>query len=295
MKKPILGIDIGGTKIFHALINDEGKILTEVKKEQTPKTVEEIENKLKEIIKEYENETKLAGIATAGAVNNSNDKILSSTGNLPKGYRDIDFKNLNENMEIFIENDANSAAWAEYKVGATKGYKNSIVLTLGTGVGGGIIVNGSLLKGKSGAAGEMHFKMSTDKKRLCTCGAYDCFEAYASGRGLKLTYEDITGECLSTYEIIQKYDKKEESAIKTLVKWNEYIAIGALGLNNIFDTDVIAFSGSMAQFADVEYIEEYVNKYTVTTPTKIAIAKAGNYSGVIGAGLVAFEKTKQLD
>ena len=141
----------------------------------------------------------------------------------------------------------------------------------------------------------MHFKMSTDKKRLCTCGAYDCFEAYASGRGLKLTYEDITGECLSTYEIIQKYDKKEESAIKTLVKWNEYIAIGALGLNNIFDTDVIAFSGSMAQFADVEYIEEYVNKYTVTTPTKIAIAKAGNYSGVIGAGLVAFEKTKQLD
>lgn len=112
---------------------------------------------------------------------------------------------------------------------------------------------------------------------------------------MKLTYEDITGECLSTYEIIQKYDKKEESAIKTLVKWNEYIAIGALGLNNIFDTDVIAFSGSMAQFADIEYIEEYVNKYTVTTPTKIAIAKAGNYSGVIGAGLVAFEKTKQLD
>lgn len=295
MKKPILGIDIGGTKIFHALIDTEGKILTEVKKEETPKTVDEIENKLKEITKLYEKETNLAGIATAGAVNNANDKILSSTGNLPKGYREIDFKNLNENMEIFIENDANSAAWAEYKVGATKGCKNSIVLTLGTGVGGGIIVNGSLLKGKSGAAGEMHFKMSTDKKRLCTCGAYDCYEAYASGRGLKLTYEDITGEIVSSYEIIQRYDKKEENAIKALVKWNEYIAMGALGLNNIFDTDVIAFSGSMAQFTDIDYIEEYVNKYTVTTPVKISLAKAGNYSGVIGAGLVAFEKTKQLD
>lgn len=295
MKKPILGIDIGGTKIFHALIDTEGKILTEVKKEETPKTVDEIKNKLKEITKLYEKETNLAGIATAGAVNNTNDKILSSTGNLPKGYREIDFKNLNENMEIFIENDANSAAWAEYKVGATKGCKNSIVLTLGTGVGGGIIVNGSLLKGKSGAAGEMHFKMSTDKKRLCTCGAYDCYEAYASGRGLKLTYEDITSKIVSSYEIIQRYDKKEENAIKALVKWNEYIAMGALGLNNIFDTDVIAFSGSMAQFTDIDYIEEYVNKYTVTTPVKISLAKAGNYSGVIGAGLVAFEKTKQLD
>ncbi len=295
MKKPILGIDIGGTKIFHALINEEGKILSEVKKEQTPKTVDEIENVLKSIIKTYENETNLVGIATAGAVNNSNDKILSSTGNLPKGYRDINFKNLNEKMEIFIENDANAAAWAEYKVGATKGCKNSIVLTLGTGVGGGIIVNGSLLKGKSGAAGEMHFKMSTDKKRLCTCGAYDCYEAYASGRGLKLTYEEITGETISSYEIIQRYDKKEENAIKALVKWNEYIAMGALGLNNIFDTDVIALTGSMAQFADIEYIEEYINKYTVTTPVKVSKAKAGNYSGVIGAGLVAFEKTKQLD
>jgi len=261
MKKPVLGIDIGGTKIFHALVNKDGKIITDVKKEQTPKTVNEIEEKLKAIIKFYENETNVAGIATAGAVNNDNSKILGSTGNLPLEYPNINFKNLSSRVEVFIENDANAACFAEYKIGVSKGYKNSIVLTLGTGVGGGIIVNGALLKGKKGAAGEMHFKMSTENKRLCTCGAYDCYEAYASGRGLKLTYEDITGLDISTYEIIQRYDRNEEEAVLALKKWNEYVAMGALGLNNIFDTEIIAFTGSMAQFLNVEFVEKYINKY----------------------------------
>ena len=72
-----------------------------------------------------------------------------------------------------MENDANAAAFAEYKIGAAKGSQSSITVTLGTGVGGGIILDGKILKGKSGAAGEMHFKMFTDKRRKCTCGAWD--------------------------------------------------------------------------------------------------------------------------
>lgn len=290
MDKKALGIDIGGTKIFYALINDKGEIISEIKKEHTPKTASEIEKKLKEIIKKYENEINVAGIATAGAVNLDNDKILSSTANMPENYRKIDFKNLSEKVKIFIENDANCAALAEHKTGVAKEYDNCVVLTLGTGVGGGIIINNELLKGKSGAAGEMHFKLSTDKKRLCTCGAYDCFEIYASGKGLQLTYKDLTGLDLTTYEIIEKYNNNEKDAINALIKWNEYIAAGALSLNNIFDTDIIALSGSMAQFCDVEFIENYVNKYTVTTKTKVKLSEAGNYAGLIGASILAFKK-----
>ncbi len=290
MIETALGIDIGGTKIFHALVNKKGEIISEVQKDFTPKTAIEIENKLKEIISSYTEKTNLAGIATAGAVNLERNKILSSTANMPENYRNIDFKNLNKDMKIVLENDANAASWAEFKTGVGVGCSNLIVLTLGTGVGGGIIINSTLLKGKSGAAGEMHFKMSTDKKRKCTCGAWDCFEIYASGLGLKLTYKDITGKDISTYEIIEKFNQKEKDAISALEKWNEYIALGALGLNNIFDTDIIALTGSMAQFADTSAIEEYVNKYTVTTNTKIKKCTAGNYAGVIGAGLIAFEE-----
>lgn len=290
-----LGIDIGGTKIFHALVNKNGEIVSEIKKDFTPKTAIEIEKKLKEIIADYENQTQLAGIASAGACDLENKKILSSTANMPENYRNINFKALNDKVEVVLENDANCSAWAEFKTGTGKGLKNIVVLTLGTGVGGGIIVNGSLLKGKSGAAGEMHFKMHTEEKRKCTCGAYDCFEVYASGYGLKLTYKDITGEDISTYEIIEKYNNNEENAKKALKRWNEYIAMGAVGLNDIFDTELIAFTGSMAEFADIKFIEEYINKYTVTTKTKAAKCTAGNFAGLIGAALIAFEKKTQAN
>ncbi|MCD8024319.1 MAG: ROK family protein [Candidatus Gastranaerophilales bacterium] len=289
MKKNVLGIDIGGTKIFHAAVNENGEIEGGVKKENTPKTSKEIEDKLIQIINQYDVDT--IGIATAGAVNLENNKILSSTANLPSGYADINFKELSK-KDIFIENDANCAAWAEYKMGAGKGKNNCIVLTLGTGVGSGIIINGTLLKGKNGAAGEMHFKMSTDKKRKCTCGAWDCFEIYASGNGLKLTYKDLTGDGISTYEIIENAkngDKNSQNAVKI---WNEYIAQGILGLNNIFDTEIIALSGSMVQFADVEFIENYVNSYTVTTKTSVKLCALKNYAGLIGAALIAFDLRK---
>lgn len=289
MENLALGIDIGGTKIFHGLVNKNGEVVSKITKEETPKTAILIEEKLKEIIRQYEDKINCAGIATAGAVSNENDRILSSTANMPENYREINFKNLNEKVKIYLENDANSAAWAEYKIGVGKNFNNMVVLTLGTGVGGGIIVNNKLLKGKSGAAGEMHFKLSTDKKRKCTCGSYDCFESYASGRGLKLTYQDITSKDISTYEIIEKFNKNEPDAIEALKKWNEYIAIGAVGLNDIFDTDVIALSGSMAQFANIDFIENYINNETVTTNTKVSLCEAGNYAGLIGAGLLALE------
>lgn len=104
---------------------------------------------------------------------------------------------------MFVENDANCAAWAEHVIGSSKGMAYSIMLTLGTGVGGGIILGNRLYKGKNGAAGEMHFKMRTDKHRRCTCGSWDCFEAYASGTGLKKTAEEISGNPdVTTYDVI---------------------------------------------------------------------------------------------
>ena len=195
-----LGIDIGGTKISYALINNRGEIKSEVKKIETPKSAMKIMLTLKTIICEFEKEIEFIAIATAGAVNKENSAVIGSTANLPDGYKDIDFQALSD-KKVFIENDANCAAWAEYRIGASYGYKNSIMLTLGTGVGGGIIIDGKLLKGKSGAAGEMHFMMSRKKERSCTCGAYDCFEAYASGNGLRLTGAEIFEDSsITTYD-----------------------------------------------------------------------------------------------
>ena len=280
-----LAIDVGGTKIYSAIINEKGEIISEIEKHHTPKTFDEIKSLFEAIIKRYEDEVDIIAFATCGAVNNTNDGILGSTGNIAKEYPTIDFKALSK-KPVFVENDANCAAWAEHIIGASKGMPYSIMLTLGTGVGGGIILDNKLYKGKNGAAGEMHFKMRTDKHRKCTCGSWDCFEAYASGTGLKKTAEEISGNPdITTYDVIGNKDCPMMK--KILETWQNDILEGIIGLSNIFDPDVIVLSGSMAEFVDINYLEQQANKEIVTTPFKVAKATAGNYSGMIGAALLA--------
>lgn len=288
--KKALAFDIGGTKIYSTIINEMGKIIAEIDKFSTPKTLDEIKKLLKTQIAKYENDIDIIAIATAGAVNNENTKVLGSTGNLVKGYYTIDFQSLS-NKKVFIENDANSAAWAEYKIGASKGSSISIMLTLGTGVGGGIIINDKILKGKSGAAGEMHFKMYSDKRRKCTCGSWDCFEAYASGTALKWDAEEmLNNKAVTTYDVIDGVNNNDKKMIDVFNRWQNDLINGIIGLTNIFDPDCIILSGSMAQFVDIKKVENDVNSEIVTTPTSIRKGIAGNYSGMIGVALLAMER-----
>ena len=284
-----LAIDVGGTKVYNTIVNEKGEIIAEVEKNPTPKTFDEIKSLFKKIITYYENEVDVIAFSTCGAVNNTNDGIVGSTGNIAKEYPSMDFKSLSS-KNVFVENDANCAAWAEHITGASKGMPYSVMLTLGTGVGGGIILDNKLYKGKNGAAGEMHFKMRTDKHRKCTCGAYDCFESYASGTGLKLTAEEMMGKKnITTYDVIDGLKNGDEKMTAVFNRWQDDILAGLIGLANIFDPDVMVLSGSMAEFVDTEYLTKGVNAEIVTTPTKVVKATTGNYSGMIGAALLALE------
>ena len=289
--KKALAFDIGGTKIYSTVIDETGKIVSEIDKFSTPKTLDEIKSLLKTQIAKFENDVDLIAIATAGAVNNENTRVLGSTGNLVEGYYTIDFQLLSH-KKVFVENDANAAAWAEYKIGSSKGSTVSIMLTLGTGVGGGIIINNKLLKGKSGAAGEMHFKMYPDKRRKCTCGSWDCFEAYASGTALKWDAEEmLNNPDVTTYDVMDGVAKKDEKMLEVFNRWQDDLTAGIIGLANIFDPDCVVLSGSMAQFVDAKKIEAEVNQEIVTSPTSIRIGSAGNYSGMIGVALLAMERS----
>ena len=287
--KKALAIDVGGTKIYNTIIDEEGKILADVEKHHTPKTFSEIKSLFKSIIEKYEQDVDVIAFSTCGAVNNSNTGILGSTGNIAKEYPTMNFAALSE-KKVFVENDANCAAWAEHIIGASKGFADSVMITLGTGVGGGIIVANQLMKGKNGAAGEMHFKMRMDKHRKCTCGAYDCFEIYASGTGLKITAEEISGDKnITTYDVIGGMQKGDALMTKIFNRWQDDIMLGLVGLANIFDPSVIVLSGSLAEFVDTDYLTLEVNSQIVTTPTVVKKAEAGNYSGMIGAALLALE------
>ena len=287
--KEALAFDIGGTKIYSSIIDETGKIVSEIDKFHTPKSIQGILDILKGQIAKFENKVDVIAISTAGAVNNENTAVNGSTGNLVSGYSSINFQELSK-KRVFLENDANAAAWAEYKIGASKDTKVSVMLTLGTGVGGGIIINNQLLKGKSGAAGEMHFKMYPDKRRKCTCGSWDCFEAYASGTALKVDAEEmLNNPDVTTYDVMDGVKNGDKKMIEIFDRWINDITIGVNGLVNLFDPDCIVLSGSMAQFVDAKKMEQTVNSDIVTSPTSIRIATAGNYSGMIGAALLAFE------
>lgn len=302
--KKILAVDVGGTKLVYAVINEKGEFLSEVKKTFTPKKIEELENVFKQIIKENEDEVDIIAFATAGAVNLENTRVESSTPNMPNGYNSLDFSKLSK-KPVYVENDANAAAWAEYKIGAAAGCENNITITLGTGIGGGFIVEGRLLRGKSGRGGEVGSMKINGRNRICTCHRKNCFESYASGVGLKKTAQELaendlsfknsifnskSPEDITTYDIIDGLKQNDEYCIKVFNIWKNDLIIGLINITNIFDTEIIVISGGMGEFINTDEIQNAVNSEIVVSPVKIKQAKAGNYSGMIGAALLACTK-----
>lgn len=288
--KKVLSFDIGGTKIASALIGEDGSFQSEVLRNPTPKSAAEISDLFKKIISE--NYSDIAGVAfsTAGAVNMEGTKITSFVGNLPLDYNKTDFVALTD-KPVLVENDANSAGWAEYALGAAKGCDNAVVLTIGTGVGSGIIVDGKLLKGKSGAAGEMHFPIDSGKKRKCKgCGMYDCFESFASGTGLGLFAKEIMGETTTTYDVINLKKQGDAKAMQTFSVWQDYLTKGMIMLGNIFDPQVIVLSGSMAQFIEYENVTKAINSAILTQPLEVRPAQFANDSGMLGAAMLLHQK-----
>ena len=305
-----IGVDVGGTKISAAAVQN-GKILSEVLEFMTPDNIGDLLNTIFEAIEILKNQykAKFVGVATAGAVNLENSKVSGSTGNLPEGYGNLELKKMIEekfNVKAFIENDANAAAYAEYKVGNAKGHKNTIIITLGTGIGGGILIEGKLLRGKSGVAAEVgHIPIQQGKKRPCTCGAWDCWEAYASGTGYAKNAQEMAHNTksedrgylknknpdeLTTYDIIQGLRQGDPFCKRVHEKWEDFVLMGLTALVNIFDPESIILSGGMAKFLDFEKAQKELEKRSVISKTRIIPAKTENYAGIIGGAILATEK-----
>ncbi len=300
--KKALGIDIGGTKILYGIVNENGEIVSEVKKTFTPKTADAIFSTLKTIIDEHYTEIEVVGLSSAGAVNLENTKVLSSTPNLPDGYNQIDFSALCD-KKVYVENDANCACAAEYKNGAGKGFNTVLMITIGTGIGGGVISDGKLFRGAKGNALEVgSMKIFADKRQKCTCGRYDCWESYASGTGLKncatkgakeypefreSIYKDKQPDEITTYDITDGIQKGDAYSIKVFNQWMEYMYVGLVSLTDIFNPDCIVISGGMCSFVDTEMLEQKINAESVVTDVKVLRATTGNNAGMIGAAVLA--------
>ena len=261
----ILAFDIGGTKIASAVVSVCGKLLSPVVSAPTPKDAEKIE----EYIKKRLNEEEFDGvaIATAGVV--YNEKLAAKPHNLPDGYENICFHKLTA-KPLLVENDANAALWAEYKIGVLKGTEQAVMLTLGTGVGCGIICDGRILRGKTGAAGELPFLL-------------------AGGDLAALAKQNGLSEC-DCFALCELKNEHNPAAEKAFDEWQERLTDSVALLNSVLDTEAVALSGSLAEIVDYPAVEKAVNAKGYHNPLRLQKAITGNNAGLIGAALLLKDK-----
>lgn len=313
-----IGLDIGGTKISAAKITTHAGIVS-FEKTATPTDGRAFVGAILELIDPFlkdENERpECIGIASAGTVNSETGVIFGSTGNLPALRQIGNLKDMLEKasgLPVVIENDANAAAYGEVRAGAAKGYQDVLMVTLGTGVGTGFIINNQLVRGAHYSAGEGgHIAIATTKTRLCTCGRWDCWEAYASGTGFTKTAQlllEATPNAksslilqshkpinkINSYDVISALQQADNIAEQVVEQWHQDIAIGLGSLLNVLDPEVVVVGGGMMQVVDFNKLTELTQERAMYRPIKIVPAVLENKAGLVGAAYLSLERTPQV-
>lgn len=310
------GVDLGGTNTKIGILDIDGNIFkSSIIKTFSDRGVDDTLNRIWETIKNLVQELDIdiknlsgIGIGIPGPV--KDQSIVKFFANFP-WEKNINVKNLMEKIsgvETKLDNDVNIIAMGEAKYGAAKGSSSSVTIALGTGIGGGIYINGSLISGFSGAGGEIgHIKLEKNGK-LCGCGQRGCFEAYASATGM--IREAVSRLAVNKnnllYEIIdRKIDKLEAKDIFDAAKQGdnfsleivdyetEYLAMGIGNILNILNPEVIVIGGGVALAGDILFnpLKEKLKKYVLPVALedlKIVPGVLGNEAGIKGAvGLFA--------
>jgi len=290
----LVGIDIGGTKILIAKISKTGILKKGVRFPTSDDEPRKVLEKIITEIKKFGN-ISAVGISIAGDVD-SKKGILRYSPNLPK-WRNVRLKQYFEkklHIPIVVDNDANCAAYGSYTIDGERKYKNFITVTLGTGVGGGIIIDGKLYGGSTGSAGEIgHITINPDGPK-CNCGNRGCLETYIGTKGIIRTAEKLglKDKDATPATISEKARKGNKKALKVYERFSEYLAVGIGGLINIFNPDMLTFSGGVSNNWDLiekRFFDE-LKKRTFKTPLEhIKIIKSKNPGnlGAIGTALLS--------
>ena len=317
--KYYIGIDLGGTNIVAGVVDENYKIISKAStKTNLPRPEKEIAADMARVsvqaVKEAGldmNQIEWVGIGTPG-IANSEKGIIEYSCNL--GFDNtpmVDYIKEYIDKPVFIENDANAAAYGEYVAGAAKGAKNAVCITLGTGVGGGIIIDGRIYSGSNFAGAEIgHTVIEVDGPE-CACGRRGCFEVFSSATGLiRMTKEamdndkdtlmhKITAErngkvtARTSFDAMRMGDKTAKAVVD---KFIQYLAAGITNTINIFQPDILCIGGGVCNEGDplLLPVRALVKKevYTRNSPknTEIVIAKLGNDAGIIGAAFLGMAK-----
>ncbi len=313
-----IGVDLGGTNIAIGIVDENGKIL---KKASVPTRAEreadEIIRDMADLAKKLCDEcgisvsdVEYAGVATPGTADSATGVVVYAN-NLPFLRYPLAAK-LQEFLgvkKVLIENDANAAAKGEVACGASKGHKNSVMITLGTGLGGGIVIDNKIYSGFNFSGAELGHTVLEFNGKPCSCGRCGCWEAYSSATGLiKMTKEKML-ECRDSvmwemcdgnidnaggrtaFDAMRKGDKAGSEVVDMYIA---YLGAGIVNMINIFQPEVLVIGGGVCN--EKEYLtkplqaiidrEQYSRNNPEELKTKIRIAELGNDAGIIGAAML---------
>ena len=298
-----VGIDLGGSHIAIGVVNNKGKIIEKFEKRilnNEKKHIEKtIENNIFEHIKDLSTKYKIEeiGIAAPGTIQDG--KIIKAYNLGIEEYNIVAKLSKEIKVPIKIKNDAKCAAIAEHKYGCLKEYKRSIFLTLGTGIGGAVIINNKLLDAGNLPGCEFGHMIIEKDGLLCGCGKFGCWQQYASMKALKnnlrkkLGYDEQTDskQLLNLLRNIKTNDKDFSEINNIIEEYIEDLSIGISNLINIFEPEVIGIGGSFVYFKDV-LLDKLENKllkdnllFNSRKEIKIETAILENDAGIIGAVL----------
>lgn len=300
------GVDIGGTTVKIGLFQTDGVLLDKWEiKTRTENEGEAILPDVAEALKKKMEEkgltsSQMSGIGIGIPAPVDEEGIVQNTANLGWGYKEVsrEMKELT-GMKVAAGNDANVAALGEMWLGAGKGHKNMIMVTLGTGVGGGVIVNGQPLTGAHGAGGEIgHLCVNYEETERCGCGKQGCLEQYGSATGIarlarkRLAKDDAPSslrdmekvDAKAVFDALKEGDQVSEEIVE---EFGSYLGHALANIAVVTDPTVIVIGGGVSKAGSIllKYIEKYFKEkaFFANKETKFVLAELGNDAGICGA------------
>jgi len=310
------GIDIGGTNIKFGLFDKSGKIIHRGQKptlaEKGPQPlmhlITNIGESLMLIAAEEELNIKHLGVGSPGAVDHNTGKVIGPCPNI-NGWTGMEIGNILRqrlNIPVYVDNEVNGMALGEYYYGAARGAKSVLCVTIGTGIGGAIIIDGKVLQGDTSSAGELgHMSIKYDGPK-CACGNKGCLEMYCSSKFMirrikELLNNNMTSifkelldnnpDNLTIKKLFSAAEKNDEIALQVIEEAAGFLGLGLAGVINIINPQIVVLGGGITDGGAgfVEIVEKTIKELSFSSAVqKIKVVKAalGNDAGFIGAGLL---------
>ena len=300
-----IGIDLGGTFVKYALLSESGQILFDGKlpiggKATREDTLNTIQQSIQNVVDEAADkkiEIKGIGIGSPGIIYKG--VVLGGADNLDR-WENIDLGSIYSDkfgMSVFVDNDANVMGLGEVAFGAAKDCTDVIFITVGTGIGGAIVINGQLYGGYKNRGAELgHITIKHDGIE-CNCGGRGCLEAYASTTALIQQYTERTGKDATTidgYYIVEKFKENEPEAVECLQNHTAYLGHGIAGFINTFAPQKVVIGGGISEAGQfyIDMIKKSAFRFAMpdcSVNTDIVSALLGNNAGSMGAASLVFQ------